>query len=81
MEKLYTIGMLKTAKNDPTVIADLTDGTINGYLHTVGSDGKADAPVAGDSTTAQSIDLRIALNDITGDNTYKDGVLIAKGEY
>jgi hypothetical protein len=79
MVKLETIGMFKTAKNDPTVIAD--GETINGYLHTKGSDGKADAPVAGTSTVAQGDDLMIALNTITGDDSYKTDVKVASGDY
>lgn len=78
MVKLSTIGMLKTAKNDPTVIAD--GATINGYIHTKGTDSKADAPVAGNSTTAQTKDLLIALNEIVGDASYTDAK-IADGAY
>lgn len=79
MVKLETIGMFKTAKNDPTVIAD--GETINGYIHTKGSDGKADAPVAGDGTTSQTDDLMIALNTITGDDSYKADATIADGDF
>lgn len=79
MVKLETIGMFKTAKNDPTVIAD--GETINGYIHTKGSDGKADAPVAGASGALQTDDLLIALNTITGDDSYDPDTKIADGAY
>lgn len=79
MVKLETIGMFKTAKNDPTVIAD--GDTINGYIHTKGSDGKADAPVAGSSSASQTDDLLIALNTITGDDSYKTDVKIKSGDF
>lgn len=79
MVKVETIGMFKTAKNDPTVIAD--GETINGYIHTKGSDGKADAPVAGTSSVAQTNDLLIALNTIVGDDSYKADAKIASGDF
>lgn len=79
MVKLETIGMFKTAKNDPTVIADGV--TINGYIHTKGSDGKADAPVAGTSVASQTDDLMIALNTITGDDSYDPTATIASGDF
>lgn len=82
MIRAYSIGMLEhNAKNDPTVIADLADGTINGYIHTIGSDGKADAPVLGTNTTTgkQTAELYVAINDLTGDERYTD-TLIAQGD-
>lgn len=67
MVKVYTVGMLEhNAKNDPVVIAD--GDTINGYLFTIGADGKADAPVAGASGALQGDNLYIALNDFPGDH-------------
>lgn len=79
MVKLETIGMLKTAKNDPTVIAD--GETINGYIHVKGSDGKADAPTTGTSEASQTDDLLITLNTITGDNSYNPDAKIASGDF
>lgn len=79
MVKLETIGMLKTAKNDPTIIAD--GETINGYICTKGSDGKADAPVAGASGAIQTKDLYIALNEINGDNAYIANAKVASGDF
>jgi hypothetical protein len=79
MVKVETLGMFKTAKNDPTVIAD--GETINGYIHTKGSDGKADAPVAGASGALQADDLLIALNTITGDYSYNPDTKIASGDF
>ena len=62
----YTISMYEhNAKNEPTVLAD--GETINGYLCTIGADGKADAPVAGASGANQTVNLYIALNDFAGD--------------
>lgn len=77
MIKLGTIGMLNTAKNNPITIAD--GDTINGYIFTIGSDGKADAPVAGDSTDKQTDDLYVALNVIAGDGAYDAGTKIKSG--
>lgn len=68
MIKFETLGMYKVAKNDPTVIAD--GDTINYYIHTIGADGKADAPVAGVSGALQSENLYIAMNELTGDERY-----------
>lgn len=82
MIRPYTLGMYEhSAKNDPTVIADIEAGTINGYIHTIGSDGKADAPVLGTNTTTgkQTADLYVAINDLPGDDRYTDG-LIALGD-
>ena len=82
MIRPYSLGMLEhNAKNDPTVIADLDDGTVNGYIHTIGSDGKADAPVLGTNATTgkQTAELYVAVNDLTGDERYTDA-LIAKGD-
>ena len=82
MIRPYSIGMIEhNAKNDPTVIADIEAGTINGYIHTIGSDGKADAPVLGTNTTTgkQTAELYVAINDLTGDERYTD-TLIAQGE-
>ena len=82
MIKPYSLGMLEhNAKNDPTVIADIDAGTINGYIHTIGSDGKADAPVLGTNATTgkQTAELYVAVNDLTGDERYTDA-LITKGD-
>lgn len=79
MIKLETIGMFKTAKNDPTIIAD--GDTINGYICTKGSDGKADAPVAGTSTVKQTSNLYVALNEINGDYSYYPNTKIADGAF
>jgi len=82
MIRPYTLGMFEhSAKNDPTVIADIEAGTINGYIHTIGSDGKADAPVLGTNATTgkQTADLYVAINDLSGDARYTDA-LIAKGD-
>jgi len=82
MIRPYSLGMLEhNAKNDPTVIADIEAGTINGYIHTIGSDGKADAPVLGTNGTTgkQTAELYVAINDLTGDERYTD-TLIAQGE-
>lgn len=77
---LSTLGMFeKNSKLDPCVIADVTAGTIQGYIHTIGSDGKADAPVAGTDDVAQTDALYIALNNLVGDARYTDA-LIAKGD-
>lgn len=75
-----TLGMIaKNAKLDPAVIADVAAGTIQGYLHTIGSDGKADAPVAGTDEVAQTDAMYIALNDLVGDARYTDAT-IAQGD-
>lgn len=73
MVKLETIGMYKTAKNDPTIIAD--GETINGAFVTKGADGKADAPVVTD------VDLYVALNEINGDDAYNPKATIKDGEF
>lgn len=81
MIRPYTLGMYEhSAKNDPTVLADIDAGTINGYIHTIGTDGKADAPVLGTNTTTgkQTADLYVAINDMPGDDRYTDA-LIATG--
>jgi len=68
---ISTLGMIeKNAKLDPAVIADIEAGTPQGYIHTIGSDGKADAPVAGTSSAAQTDALYIALNTLVGDARY-----------
>lgn len=77
MVKIGTLGMFKTAQNNPIVIAD--GETANGYIFTVGSDGKADAPVAGTSSANQTKELLIALNDISGDDAYNGNATIASG--
>lgn len=82
MIRPYTIGMLEhSAKNDPTVIADIEAGTINGYIFTIGSDGKADAPVLGTNGTTgkQTDNLYTAINILTGDARYTDAT-IAQGD-
>lgn len=79
MVKLESIGMFKTAKNDPTIVAD--GDTINGYICTKGSDGKADAPVAGTSEATQTSNLYIALNEINGDYSYYPNTKIADGAF
>ena len=79
MVKLESIGMFKTAKNDPTIVAD--GDTINGYIFTKGSDGKADAPVSGTSEATQTSNLYIALNEINGDYSYYPNTKIADGAF
>lgn len=78
MIRPYTLSMLEhSAKNDPTVLADIAAGTINGYIFTIGSDGKADAPALGTNTTTgkQTADLYVAINDLSGDARYTDGLI------
>lgn len=76
MIKLHTIGqMTKVAKNDPTVVAAVD--TLNGYIHTIGADHKAVAPVAGAENAPQTQDLWIALNVLSGDERYTDAVIPA----
>ena len=76
MIRVTTLGMMeKNSKLDPCIISDVEAGTIQGYIHTPGSDGKADAPVAGTSEAAQTANLYIALNDVTGDERYRNGVI------
>ena len=76
MIRVTTLGMMeKTSKLDPSVISDVEAGTIQGYIHTPGSDGKADAPVAGTSEAAQTANLYVALTDVTGDERNRNGVV------
>ena len=76
MIRVTTLGMMeKTSKLDPSVISDIEAGTIQGYIHTPGSDGKADAPVAGTSEAAQTANLYVALTDVTGDERNRNGVV------
>lgn len=76
MIRVTTLGMTeKNAKLDPSVLSDVEAGTIQGYIHTPGSDGKADAPVAGTSEAAQTANLYVALNDATGDERNRNGVV------
>jgi hypothetical protein len=74
MIKLYSVGMINTAKGDPTVIAHAE--IKNGYFHTI-SAGKTYAPVAGDSTADQTADIRIAMNTIIGNDLYNPDAVIA----
>lgn len=76
MVKLWTVGMHKTAKNDPSVIAHAD--IVNGFIHTKDTNNKTVAPVAGSSSATQTKNLLIALNTIVGDDSYKIDTLIKK---